>query len=189
VRGQDLYFIAVVPPSDIREEITTIKNYFADHYESKHALRSPPHITLHMPFQCKDAKLTVLTEQLSQMAKSSPPFDVSLEGFGAFAPRVIFVDVKENRKLNLLQKAVSGCMRSANIFNADYKGKPFHPHLTVAFRDLKKPMFAKAWHEFETKKYTAVFAVKTLSLLKHDGYQWQIFCDFQLGHHDTSAFG
>lgn len=49
-----LYFIALVLPSPLYEEVTRLKEYFRDRYNSKAALRSPPHITLHMPFKWKE---------------------------------------------------------------------------------------------------------------------------------------
>lgn len=67
-----------------------------------------------------------------------------------------------------------------NLFNADYKELAFHPHLTLAFRDLKKPEFYKAWEEFKDRKFNAGFVVNSISLLKHDGMQWQLFKELGL---------
>ncbi|MBK5277935.1 MAG: 2'-5' RNA ligase family protein, partial [Bacteroidia bacterium] len=66
-----------------------------------------------------------------------------------------------------------------NIFNAQYKDMPFHPHLTLAFRDLKKPMFEKAWEEFKSKEYSESFAAKHFTLLKHNGKVWESLKDFE----------
>ena len=39
--SESLYFIAVVPPSKIQDEITQLKNEVADKFGSRHALNAP----------------------------------------------------------------------------------------------------------------------------------------------------
>ena len=63
---QKLYFIALVPPEPIFTEVEELKNYFSQHFESSAALKSPPHITLHMPFRLKDDKEILLVEHLEK---------------------------------------------------------------------------------------------------------------------------
>lgn len=163
------------------EEVSELKNYFKEKYKSKASLNSPPHITLHMPFQWKEKKEDLLIEKLSSFAQSQPVFEISLSNFGCFEPRVIFIDVIKNANLELLQKNLQRfCKREFNLFNANYKEHAFHPHVTLAFRDLKKSEFLKAWEEFREKKFQATFPVTSLILLKHDGSQWQIFQESNL---------
>jgi hypothetical protein len=45
-----LYFIAHVPEEPVFADLMALKTAVRDLYGSKAALRSPPHITLHMPF-------------------------------------------------------------------------------------------------------------------------------------------
>ena len=73
------------------------------------------------------------------------------------------------------------CKKVLGLFNADYKDLPFHPHMTVAFRDLKKPNFVKAWEEFKDKLLDAEFIADRICLLKHDGKRWNSFQEFELG--------
>jgi len=60
IKKNELYFIAIVPTSPLSEELLAWKQYFQEHYQSKAALNSPPHITLHMPFEWKEEKAAVL---------------------------------------------------------------------------------------------------------------------------------
>ena len=69
-QGASRYFIAIIPPSPILEEVQEIKNYFKDKYESRAALNSPPHITLHMPFFWKIDEEDLLISLLTEFAKS-----------------------------------------------------------------------------------------------------------------------
>lgn len=175
------YFIAIVPPSPHFEEAQRLKVYFKDHYHSKASLNSPPHITLHMPFRWKERKEEELVHQIGMFADRQKTFPLMLKNFSCFSPKVIFIDVDTNSLLNRLQKDLHRfCKKELNLFNADYKEQPFYPHLTLAFRDLKKPNFDKAWDEFKDMEFHAEFIVKKITLLKHTGKVWQPFRDFDL---------
>lgn len=164
------YFIAIVPPEPIAAGIYQLKEYFRDKYNTKASLNSPTHITLHMPFEWeKEEKLLSAFKRFS-----FDPFAIELKNFGSFPPRVIFVDLPRNNSLaTMQQKLMTFCKTELNLFNAQYRDQPFHPHVTLAFRDLKKPMFEEAWTEFKDKKYDATFECHRLSLMKHDGKFWR----------------
>jgi 2'-5' RNA ligase len=175
------YFLAIIPPSPVFEEALELKNYFKERYNSKASLNSPPHITLHMPFRWKEEKENELIETLNAFASGLRPFDLQLLNFNSFPPRVIFIDVVANEQLVSLQKKLLRfCKKELNLFNADYKDQPFHPHLTLAFRDLKKSMFADAWGEFSAKPFSASFQVDKFNLLKHNGKVWQPYSEINL---------
>src|SRR5690606_18414672 len=91
-----LYFLAIIPPSPEREELQVLKEYFKEKYNSKASLNSPPHITLHMPFQFSDKKRPILLKTLENVAASHSPFQLQLKDFSAFTPRVIYADVAKN---------------------------------------------------------------------------------------------
>ena len=175
------YFLAIVPPSPVYEQALEMKNLFKDHYNSKASLNSPPHITLHMPFRWREDKEDELVEKLEMFNAGIEPFVLTLRNFNSFPPRVIFIDVMPNEKLNELQKnLMKFCKKELNLFNAEYKDQPFHPHLTLALRDLKKSMYAEAWQKFSAEEYRADFIVNSVSLLKHNGKVWQPFRDIAL---------
>ena len=64
-------------------------------------------------------------------------------------------------------------MKKGNVFNEAYKNQAFHPHVTIAFRDLKRAIFVEAWDFFQTQSFDRQFSVNGISLLKHDGVQWE----------------
>jgi len=172
--NQGLYFIAVIPPDAVSHDAQLWKEHFATQYQSKASLNSPPHITLHMPFKMKLRKEPMLIEALSVVGGQSETFDLAIDGFDAFKPRSIFMKILEEKLLNQLHDNIRQVMkRQFNIFNADYRDHPFHPHLTLAFRDLKKDKFELAWQEFQSKSYQETFLVDSFWLLKHDGKKWQ----------------
>jgi len=175
------YFVAIVPPPPVYEEALSQKEYFRDHYQSKASLNSPPHITLHMPFRWKEEKELILVKKLEDFAGGFRPFKVQLTNYDAFAPRVIFINVLKSPELDKLYLELKRfCKRELNLFNADYKEQPFHPHVTLAFRDLKKPSFERAWREFSQLQYSRNFTVSHVALLKHNGKVWEVFKEFGL---------
>jgi 2'-5' RNA ligase len=173
--SKDRYFIASVPPSPFLEQAQELKEYFKEHFHSKASLNSPPHITLHMPFEWRSDREETLIHALEQFSSSLTPIEISFNNFNCFEPRVIFIAVTETKELRDLQHQVrSFCKRDLGLFNADYKDLPFHPHLTLAFRDLKKHEFAKAWEEFKERKFEGAFLVNKICLLKHESGRWNI---------------
>jgi 2'-5' RNA ligase len=172
--GISKYFIALVPPSPTYEQAQQWKEYFKVEFNSKAALNSPPHITLHMPFEWKTGKETKLVESLHRFAQTQNKLEIELNGFRCFEPRVIYMNVEENRALTQMQSALNRfCKTELNLFNANRLDQPYHPHLTVAFRDLKKADFLKAWAFVKDLKPEAKFMCEELVLLKHDGRVWQ----------------
>ena len=123
-----------------------------------------------------------MIELLTDFGRAQAAFSLGLQGFGAFAPRVIYVAVEENTQLRVLQKALADFMRrSLKVFDPNYKERGFHPHMTIAFRDLKKALFPQVWAEFQDRPFQASYEVNSLWLLRHDGKQWQPVHEILLG--------
>ncbi len=170
-----LYFVAIVPPAKIQEEVTQLKVLIAERFNSKHALKSPPHITLHMPFRWKESKLDILQETIEKINAEIESFQIELNGFAFFEPRVVYVDVVENDTLMELQKTVvDACRKSLKLENGNYKNRPFKPHMTIGFRDLRKPDFYQAKEYFKRREFNAKFQVDQVRLLKYDGAKWSL---------------
>lgn len=144
-------------------------------------MKSPPHITLHMPFELKEKKETELIRKLSAFGEAQKKFIVQCHGFGSFAPRVIFVHVVPSNELSGFEKElVRFCKTRFQLFNARYQDRAFHPHLTLAFRDLKKNDFNEAWMEFKNHPLELNFVVNSFHLLRHDSERWNAIAEFPL---------
>ena len=180
-QSKQRFFIALVPPDDIQERITEIKQYFADRYNSSRALHSPPHITLQPPFEWAAADVPKLEESLNAFSTKRLSIPVTLLGFAAFTPRVIYVDVVKSVELLELQKdLMSYAAENLGIVNSVSQTRPFVPHVTVAFSDLTEDNFQKAWLEFQERSIHFEFTASTLTLLLHDGSRWNISNQFPL---------
>lgn len=177
--SQRLFFIALVPPPEIQDYANDIKQYFADNYSSKQAQKSPPHITLQPPFQWQDAHLSHLEAALREFCFQQQSISVTLSGFAAFPPRVIYINVVRRQELLSLQAELMTHMETKlEIIDKVGKKRPFAPHMTVAFRDLTKPNFHVAWPEFAHRQLHFEFVAEKLTLLSHDGRRWNIQSEF-----------
>lgn len=176
-----LYFVALLPPPDIQDYANQIKQYFADNYASRHAQKSPPHITLQPPFEWVDNDVSRLEATLREFASQKQSVPIQLSGFAAFPPRVIYIDVVRSPELLTVQADLMAHMEtSVGIVDKVGKKRPFAPHMTVAFRDLTKQNFKAAWTEFENRQLYFEFTADKLTLLIHSGRRWQIKSEFAL---------
>jgi 2'-5' RNA ligase len=173
------FFIALIPPPAIQTEVNKIKQDFADRYASRAAFKSPPHITLQAPFTWPLERLPELTQPLAEFAAQHSALPIRLDGFAAFPPRVIFIDVERSPALLALQQDLATCMTNqCGIVDERSRGRAFAPHMTVAFRDLTRQNFRLAWPEFEGRSWVADFVATHLTLLIHTGQQWIIQQEF-----------
>jgi 2'-5' RNA ligase len=173
-----LFFVALLPPQDIQERVTQIKQYFATQYHSRAALKSPPHITLQAPFKWLNVDVLALEACLQQYASDRPSISITLNGFAAFPPRVIYIDVMRSAQLLTLQADLMAKLETLGIVDRVSKTRPFAPHMTVGFKDLTKQNFRLAWQEFQSRQLYFEFTASCLTLLRHDGSRWQIQSEF-----------
>jgi 2'-5' RNA ligase len=177
-----LFFIALLPPPSIQDYATEIKNHFAQRYGSRHALKSPPHITLQPPFKWIPEKIETVQRSLQSFSVSQAPIPITLEGFSAFPPRVIYINVQKTESLLALHHSLIVHLEATlNLVDAKEKSRSYAPHMTVAFRDLTKQNFRLAWQEFRQRSLSFQFSASQLTLLMHDGQQWNVHSEFPFG--------
>lgn len=176
MKRQNLYFIAILLPEPVSSDVTAFKKDFAKHYNSSRALRVMPHITLKAPFKLDDDEHTSLVSWFNTLSVTISVFQAELKNFGFFENGrnpVIFVKPALSVPLQELQQYI------ADSFYKAFPGLPvalsekdFHPHITIAYRDLEKDSFKKAWKKYEHLSYKAAFKVTDFHLLQHNGRQW-----------------
>ena len=173
---KSLYFIAILPPEPILSEIRHMKVYVKERFDSGRALRSPAHITLVPPFLADEQGLEKVHALLSDVANNASPFDVEIDGFDCFRPRVVFVNPKPNLALESLQRQLIGLSDQWKR----YADKGFHAHITIAFRDLSPKAFEKAWAYFEGREFKRLFAADSISLLLNGQEGWSVIREYPL---------
>lgn len=168
-----IFFIAILPNREICSEIKTFKEYTLAHFDSGHALRSPAHITLEPPFKWDMDQLSMLESALKAFAEKASPFTIELNDFDVFSPKVVFVKVLKNKALWDFQYELTSFLRSDLNLLSDRPDRPFHPHMTIAFKDLRKEMFLKARDHFSKITYQRNIKADQICLLQHNGKVWK----------------
>ena len=177
-----LYYIAVVLPSPQANAVKTLQNRVHTEYHSRAALRSPSHITLQAPFRLALDQVGDLKQVLTEFASSYSPVSIELDGFGCFPPRVVFVRVIENQALSLIQHDLIKTLTENQMTCSGEQGsRAFHPHITIAFRDLIQRHFRSLWGEVEHKSFVDRFTAGGITLLRHNGKIWTAEADFLFG--------
>ncbi len=178
---RSLFFVALLPPIEVQEIATKIKLEFAEIYNSRAALKSPPHVTLQPPFKWDSERFADLDRCLEEFTRDRASIPMILENFNAFKPRVIYIDVRKTPELVETQKELMDIVEAElNIVAPASKSRPFAPHLTVGFRDLTKANFQKAWSEYRERKLYFQFLVDRITLLRHNGQRWEIDREYYL---------
>lgn len=173
-----LYFIAIIPCPELREQVRLLKEEMKGRFHAKHALKSPAHITLQMPFKRNEEDESLLIKELENFATKQNLYSVELKGFGCFSPRVIFVKVKDHKPITVLYSNLKNVLTDELSFKENEVSNKIYPHMTIATRDLTEDAFLKAWPEYEQRKFNASFTVNSLFLLKHNGKCWDIYKEF-----------
>lgn len=169
-----------MPDEPLQSKLMDLKQWVFKESGSKGALRSPAHITLHMPFKWKPEKEVLLTAGLENLASSFSGFSVSLLNYNCFEPRVVYVDVEKNEELVNLRNEVISLSRKTWKLNLPKDLRGFNPHITIGFRDLKKPQFYKVWERLREMNFSANFSATSIVLLKHNGKTWDVYKKFKL---------
>ena len=187
----NLYFIAIMLPESVDQEIIAFKNDMAQCFHSKKALRTASHITLKAPFKTLVAVHENVLQWFKEMNITVAPFMQEIKDFGAFNNKrnpVIYVHPIMNESLQQLQKEVVQAFSSAFPNEVISKNEyTFSPHITIGHRDLQPQQFKEAWQEYKTKTYTALFEVNAFQLLQHINGGWNVVCSLLLNHRDTET--
>jgi len=177
-----LYFIAIVTPETINQQVLEWKRYMLEQFHCKVALKSPAHITLIPPFGMAHTAQPELQELLEPFAAQQQSFIIRLKNFAAFKPKVIYADVLPNPLLSALQTGLEATLLQSGRFPVKKEDRPFHPHITIANRDLEKEDFPAAWQHFQQLAYEASFTANVITLLKHNEHKWEIAATFPFRH-------
>ncbi len=171
---KSLYFVAILPPEPILEEIKHFKEQIRDKYGSARALRSPAHITLIPPFHADTEQLEEVSGYLKKCAAATPEFALSLNGVGSFPPRVVFIKPDQSDKLESLQ---SKLISKGDLWSK-YSKREFHPHMTIAFRDVTPEIYERIWTEYSELDYQREFTADKLTLLINGKDGWSVLREY-----------
>lgn len=174
-----IFFIAILVKGEAGELITAQKQFAAQHFGASRALNSPPHLTLIPPFNWSVAQFEVLSYHLSEFIRQHPAPVVRLFNFNCFPPRVVYVDVEPDPELIRFQQALEIYLEHQLNLRSD-RQYGFHPHVTVAFKDLREAVFPQAWQHYAAQTFAHVFQAPGIALLQHTGQYWEVKREFMV---------
>ena len=169
-----MYFIAHVLPEHLNQRVLVYKQMMLDKFDCKIGLRSPAHITFVPPFWMEDEKETGLLKDLEEISDSVKPFTIATVGFSAFIPRTIFIDIAINKALIEVKSGTDHYFSNKPDYKIKKENRAFHPHITIATRDLYKKAFYEAWSLFENKEFAQQWTASGFSLLRHNTQYWDV---------------
>jgi len=166
-------FCAIELPADVRaraaEHIAHLRERAPD-VRASWERAEKMHITLKFLGEIESSRVTDLRSAAERAAGNVAPFDLSIEGAGAFPPRglprVLWLGVVDSsgRLAELHQSLEDECAREAFA----REEKRFHPHLTLA--RIRAPQGARELARLHQEKgfEAAGFAVKELIVLRSE---------------------
>jgi 2'-5' RNA ligase len=176
-----LFLTAILPPKELSEQIDDLRKELSERFKIFAALKPPVHITLYRPLNVEDSFEANLIKLLKPIGFQHLPFRQDLVNFGSFNIQTLFITAVKSVPLQALQKDVAQVFNGNKIDRREVKGNTtFHPHITVAYRDIPPDVFPLIWEELKNRKFKRSFTIDHFSLLKHNGKQWTKLEEFPL---------
>ncbi|QIL42517.1 2'-5' RNA ligase family protein [Pedobacter sp. HDW13] len=105
------------------------------------------------------------------------PFNQILKNFNAFPEHTFYIDVEPNEGIMNLGKQIRKELIPLKLLDKKDSNK-FNPHLTLAFRDLKPPVFKEILTDFKDRKFKREFQVSSFAVYKYIDKRWQPYKEF-----------
>lgn len=168
------YFIALLAPTEIDQAVLSWKHDLRERYGCTVALKSPAHITLIPPYQMNPEMEPEVLGFLRQFTARQPMLPFSVSGFDHFGHRTIYLAVDKNPDLQHLYSLLR------RQFGDQFPGfrlllhKDFHPHITIANRDVPREAFAEILNNFQQLPYHAAGQFEAIALLRLEQGRWVV---------------
>ncbi|MCU0565323.1 MAG: 2'-5' RNA ligase family protein [Oculatellaceae cyanobacterium Prado106] len=184
------FFVALLTPPAVTDFAMEVIGQLGDRHQT-HTAKAPPHITLQAPFEWKIQDIQRVEAGLAQFAQAHSPIPIQLSGFGSFPPHVLYIQVLKTSGLMNLQSDLPQTLDpELGIVDPKIRQRGFTPHVTVASRNLTRQTFGLVWEALQGFEQIEVeFWSDRLTLLQHDGQQWQIRREFSFDQSQQNLIG
>lgn len=176
-----MVYFSLVCPDVVSREIRGFQQWLFLRHGARAAMKSPAHITLVAPFWWPAERLDALSAHAAAFHFAPPKVSLRLDGFGHFGKRVLFVRVEAPPELQALQEAFNSHMRLMAGSTLKQDDRPFHPHVTIATRDMTPAAFRDAWEHFSRIEYGAAMDLDAISMMLQRPGAWDIHHSFRWG--------
>ncbi len=169
-----MYFIAVLCPPELDKKVLQYKLWMKEQFGCTVAMKSPAHITLVPPFWLENESESKLLEHFHAFTSDMQEIQIQTNGYGHFSKRVLYLNVEKNPALEELKLQAEAHFITAFNKAIRKEDREFHPHVTIATRDMSPSAFYKAWEQLSVQNFTYSFLTKTIALLKLSLGKWNI---------------
>ncbi len=172
------YLIACTFPPAVDEQVRILQREIKTRFGPSRSLAKPVHITLVPPFLAPETFET--DNNLEWLAAQFAPFELGLEGIGCFPnPKspVLYVQVMPQPELARLYKAIKTTWQVSHYPGVGWL-PGFHPHVTIAYRDVKPVVFKEIWPEFKDRPFSVSCMHLGFTLFRWQDQHWKPVREF-----------
>lgn len=173
---ENLFLVCIIPPATIVDDIDEIRESIAAEYNVFESLKRPAHITLYNPVKISYEQEKWFFKALED-ASYLDSFEQVLKNFKSFPPHTVYIDVIQNDGIMKLQVQIKTALKPLALIPAKEISK-FTPHLTIAFKDVKLPVYNTIMDAYGDKKFKRTFTVTGFSVYKHIDKRWRPYKEF-----------
>jgi len=176
------HFIGVLLPEDITLTLEDCRRYMREAYGCKSGHATPIHVTLVPPFQLPDE---YSTEDLARgieddVLPKGLGFTGHIDNFDAFGDRTLFAKVVKDEKWTALRDAVYSAVVMAAPGCTKKDSRPFHPHISVANRDIPAGVMTDALQVMNELNLAEDFPVDNITIFERQNGKWVSAVEFEL---------
>jgi 2'-5' RNA ligase len=169
-----LFFVGLIPQGQPKAIINNAKHLNADRFQSRQALKAPPHITIIPPFRLEEEKVRTMVGEVFRHFSSTDGLVVKFGGVSSFEQRTIYLDVLPDPALNAFDlKAKELVANQPELFPNVRFHDAFRPHITLANRDILPESFTQMKHFLETLPYPTESNNLKLEVLHLERGRWE----------------
>ncbi len=176
----DRYFIAWIPSYRVKSKIQNLKALLQIKFGINKSMNAPPHLTLIKPFELGQNELEHLQHVLCTFCKLQDPFEFKMQGLGSFGQHVLYVHLDQTDALLKFREALRLVLKETTHLSEDTLHPDFHPHITLATKDLKPSLFSPVWAFLLQKIISEKCTLANICLLHYQNNQWQVIRKFNL---------
>lgn len=173
--AQQTHFIGVLLPEDIAFTLEDCRRYMKQAYGCKSGHKTPIHITLVPPFCLQEEFSTkdLVTAIEKDVIPQNLGFSAHIENFDAFGDRTLFANVISNEKWTKLRDETVKSILKACPRCIKKQQHPFHPHGTIANRDIPLGIIDSALEVMNELNLVEDFPVDNITIFERKGFCWE----------------
>lgn len=137
-----------------------------------------PHITVKIPFEANDYEIAQVESRLRDFTRRIPAPHYTLQGFGRFGHKTVYLDVVKSRDAVLM---VRDCVRDLNelpwMQQVHHEGNKLHASVA---RFMTYKQFRRVWRHVKTERPHYKAHLDSLAILKKEAgdKMWHVHREF-----------